>query len=111
MAKIDGDTVVAVTPKQVVIMNKCFNERKKLRADNRLLKEEISYLDSVNALHSVVEENYKECLKLERDRLARQQALNEGISLTLQKEKRKKAFLYGITGVVAGVIAGLLIGR
>ena len=109
----EGDTVVAVTPNQLVRINKDLNSFNYLQKSYLNIVNQLSVADSLNTVQKQMLSTQDEILAVESLKFERVMLVNDNLRTTFKKEKketRNKALLIGGgVGLSIGFIVGVII--
>lgn len=109
----EGDTVVAVTPNQLVRINKDLNSFNYLQKSYLNIVNQLSVADSLNTVQKQMLSTQDEILAVESLKFERVMSVNDNLRTTFKKEKketRNKALLIGGgVGLSIGFIVGVII--
>ena len=109
----EGDTVVAVTPNQLVRINKDLNSFNYLQKSYLNIVNQLSVADSLNTVQKQMLSTQDEILAVESLKFERVMLVNDNLRTTFKKEKKKtrnKALLIGGgVGLSIGFIVGVII--
>ena len=109
----EGDTVVAVTPNQLVRINKDLNSFNYLQKSYLNIVNQLSVADSLNTVQKQMLSTQDEILAVESLKFERVMLVNDNLRTTFKKEKketRNKALLIGGgVGLSRGFIVGVII--
>ena len=109
----EGDTVVAVTPNQLVRINKDLNNFNYLQKSYLNIVNQLSVADSLNTVQKQMLSTQDEILAVESLKFERVMLVNDNLRTTFKKEKketRNKALLIGGgVGLSIGFIVGVII--
>lgn len=109
----EGDTVVAVTPNQLVRINMDLNSFNYLQKSYLNIVNQLSVADSLNTVQKQMLSTQDEILAVESLKFERVMLVNDNLRTTFKKEKketRNKALLIGGgVGLSIGFIVGVII--
>lgn len=109
----EGDTVVAVTPNQLVRINRDLNSFNYLQKSYLNIVNQLSVADSLNTVQKQMLSTQDEILAVESLKFERVMLVNDNLRTTFKKEKketRNKALLIGGgVGLSIGFIVGVII--
>lgn len=109
----EGDTVVAVTPNQLVRINRDLNNFNYLQKSYLNIVNQLSVADSLNTVQKQMLSTQDEILAVESLKFERVMSVNDNLRTTFKKEKketRNKALLIGGgVGLSIGFIVGVII--
>lgn len=109
----EGDTVVAVTPNQLVRINRDLNSFNYLQKSHLNIVNQLSVADSLNTVQKQMLSTQDEILAVESLKFERVMLVNDNLRTTFKKEKketRNKALLIGGgVGLSIGFIVGVII--
>lgn len=109
----EGDTVVAVTPNQLVRINRDLNSFNYLQKSYLNIVNQLSVADSLNTVQKQMLSMQDEILAVESLKFERVMLVNDNLRTTFKKEKketRNKALLIGGgVGLSIGFIVGVII--
>lgn len=109
----EGDTVVAVTPNQLVRINRDLNSFNYLQKSYLNIVNQLSVADSLNTVQKQMLSTQDEILAVESLKFERVMLVNDNLRTTFKKEKKKtrnKALLIGGgVGLSIGFIVGVII--
>lgn len=109
----EGDTVVAVTPNQLVRINRDLNSFNYLQKSYLNIVKQLSVADSLNTVQKQMLSTQDEILAVESLKFERVMLVNDNLRTTFKKEKketRNKALLIGGgVGLSIGFIVGVII--
>ena len=109
----EGDTVVAVTPNQLVRINRDLNSFNYLQKSYLNIVNQLSVADSLNTVQKQMLSTQDEILAVESLKFERVMLVNDNLRTTFKKDKketRNKALLIGAgVGLSIGVIVGVII--
>ena len=109
----EGDTVVAVTPNQLVRINRDLNSLNYLQKSYLNIVNQLSVADSLNTVQKQMLSTQDEILAVESLKFERVMLVNDNLRTTFKKEKketRNKALLIGGgVGLSIGFIVGVII--
>lgn len=109
----EGDTVVAVTPNQLVRINRDLNNFNYLQKSYLNIVKQLSVADSLNTVQKQMLSTQDEILAVESLKFERVMSVNDNLRTTFKKEKketRNKALLIGGgVGLSIGFIVGVII--
>lgn len=109
----EGDTVVAVTPNQLVRINKDLNSFNYLQKSYLNIVNQLSVADSLNTVQKQMLSTQDEILAVESLKFERVMLVNDNLRTIFKKEKketRNKALLIGGgVGLSIGFIVGVII--
>ncbi len=109
----EGDTVVAVTPNQLVRINRDLNSFNYLQKSYLNIVNQLSVADSLNTVQKQMLSTQDEILAVESLKFERVMSVNDNLRTTFKKEKketRNKALLIGGgVGLSIGFIVGVII--
>lgn len=109
----EGDTVVAVTPNQLVRINRDLNNFNYLQKSYLNIVNQLSVADSLNTVQKQMLSTQDEILAVESLKFERVMLVNDNLRATFKKEKketRNKALLIGGgVGLSIGFIVGVII--
>ena len=109
----EGDTVVAVTPNQLVRINRDLNSFNYLQKSYLSIVNQLSVADSLNTVQKQMLSTQDEILAVESLKFERVMSVNDNLRTTFKKEKketRNKALLIGGgVGLSIGFIVGVII--
>lgn len=109
----EGDTVVAVTPNQLVRINRDLNSFNYLQKSYLNIVNQLSVADSLNTVQKQMLSTQDEILAVESLKFERVMSMNDNLRTTFKKEKketRNKALLIGGgVGLSIGFIVGVII--
>lgn len=109
----EGDTVVAVTPNQLVRINRDLNNFNYLQKSYLNIVNQLSVADSLNTVQKQMLSTQDEILAVESLKFERVMLVNDNLRTTFKKEKketRNKALLIGGgVGLSIGFIVGVII--
>lgn len=109
----EGDTVVAVTPNQLVRINRDLNSLNYLQKSYLNIVNQLSVADSLNTVQKQMLSTQDEILAVESLKFERVMSVNDNLRTTFKKEKketRNKALLIGGgVGLSIGFIVGVII--
>lgn len=109
----EGDTVVAVTPNQLVRINRDLNSFSYLQKSYLNIVNQLSVADSLNTVQKQMLSTQDEILAVESLKFERVMLVNDNLRTTFKKEKketRNKALLIGGgVGLSIGFIVGVII--
>ena len=109
----EGDTVVAVTPNQLVRINRDLNSFNYLQKSYLNIVNQLSVADSLNTVQKQMLSTQDEILAVESLKFERVMLVNDNLRTTFKKEKketRNKALLIGGgVGLSIGFIVGVTI--
>lgn len=109
----EGDTVVAVTPNQLVRINRDLNSFNHLQKSYLNIVNQLSVADSLNTVQKQMLSTQDEILAVESLKFERVMLVNDNLRTTFKKEKketRNKALLIGGgVGLTIGFIVGVII--
>lgn len=109
----EGDTVVAVTPNQLVRINRDLNSFNYLQKSYLNIVNQLSAADSLNTVQKQMLSTQDEILAVESLKFERVMSVNDNLRTTFKKEKketRNKALLIGGgVGLSIGFIVGVII--
>lgn len=109
----EGDTVVAVTPNQLVRINRDLNSFNYLQKSYLNIVNQLSVTDSLNTVQKQMLSTQDEILAVESLKFERVMLVNDNLRTTFKKEKketRNKALLIGGgVGLSIGFIVGVII--
>lgn len=109
----EGDTVVAVTPNQLVRINRDLNSFNYLQKSYLNIVNQLSVADSLNIVQKQMLSTQDEILAVESLKFERVMSVNDNLRTTFKKEKketRNKALLIGGgVGLSIGFIVGVII--
>lgn len=109
----EGDTVVAVTPNQLVRINRDLNSFNYLQKSYLNIVNQLSVADSLNTVQKQILSTQDEILAVESLKFERVMSVNDNLRTTFKKEKketRNKALLIGGgVGLSIGFIVGVII--
>lgn len=109
----EGDTVVAVTPNQLVRINRDLNSFNYLQKSYLNIVNQLSVADSLNTVQKQMLSTQDEILAVESLKFKRVMLVNDNLRTTFKKEKketRNKALLIGGgVGLSIGFIVGVII--
>ena len=109
----EGDTVVAVTPNQLVRINRDLNNFNYLQKSYLNIVNQLSVADSLNTVQKQMLSTQDEILAVESLKFERVMSVNDNLRTTFKKEKketRNRALLIGGgVGLSIGFIVGVII--
>ena len=109
----EGDTVVAVTPNQLVRINRDLNSFNYLQKSYLNIVNQLSVADSLNTVQKQMLSTQDEILAVESLKFERVMSVNDNLRTIFKKEKketRNKALLIGGgVGLSIGFIVGVII--
>lgn len=109
----EGDTVVAVTPNQLVRINRDLNSFNYLQKSYLNIVNQLSVADSLNTVQKQMLSTQDEILAVESLKFERVMLVNDNLRTTFKKKKketRNKALLIGGgVGLSIGFIVGVII--
>lgn len=109
----EGDTVVAVTPNQLVRINRDLNSFNYLQKSYLNIVNQLSVADSLNTVQKQMLSSQDEILAVESLKFERVMLVNDNLRTIFKKEKketRNKALLIGGgVGLSIGFIVGVII--
>lgn len=109
----EGDTVVAVTPNQLVRINRDLNSFNYLQKSYLNIVNQLSVADSLNTVQKQMLSTQDEILAVESLKFERVMLVNDNLRTIFKKEKKKtrnKALLIGGgVGLSIGFIVGVII--
>ncbi len=109
----EGDTVVAVTPNQLVRINRDLNNFNYLQKSYLNIVKQLSVADSLNTVQKQMLSTQDEILAVESLKFERVMSVNDNLRTTFKKEKketRNRALLIGGgVGLSIGFIVGVII--
>lgn len=109
----EGDTVVAVTPNQLVRINRDLNSFNYLQKSYLNIVNQLSVADSLSTVQKQMLSTQDEILAVESLKFERVMLVNDNLRTTFKKEKketRNKALLIGGgVGLSIGFIVGVII--
>ena len=110
--KLGNDTVIAITPSQLIQINKCLNGYSHLQLVDSLKDEQLSVSNNTIKLKDEIIRNYQKEINLVNEKFNLEKSYSNGLEKQIKQSKRKHLFAsfgVGVVGALTGFLAGVIL--
>lgn len=110
--KLGNDTVIAITPNQLIQINKCLNSYSHLQLVDSLKDEQLSVSSNTIKLKDEIIGNYQKEINLVNEKFNLEKSYSNGLEKQIKQSKRKHlvaSFGVGVVGALTGFLVGVIL--